>query len=1528
MNKNQPLENLDSRVKTVWRRSQNLYVTAGLLAFCRWVVLLFVAGVLLDWLVDLPAPARVALLVIILAVALYQAWGGGWRNVRRFNAARAALQIEDHHGDFESLLVTAVQFRESKVAPGTSESLQQVTCLRAEQAVASVQPGKVVRYQGLRRPLMVALALALLIAAFSVFNGPFLAAGVARIFPPWTSIAYPTRTQLALDTGTMIVKEGNPAVIRALVSGVIPSEAELELRTGKGEPRTHELEITDGQCEYTIKAAYRGFEYRILAGDAKSPWQEVEVITAPRIKQAKLNLEYPAYTKRPTETVEALTVTVPEGTNIQWELSLDRAVNKATYTPAGGETKELDISEDGFTVTMREPASESRGYSFSWVEKEHGFSFASPNHYLQVAPDQPPRVELTSPKNHLYATLGRKLDLAFRGRDDHGIGESHIAFRVNKIEEQKVKLPARDLSDGGAQKIDWDYRTALPDLAIGDSVSFVVELADRYPGAKGPHRVRSQARRISFLSEKDYLTQINKQKQRLLLKLRNLYREERKVHATVGKLDPSAGEFIQTCQLEAVRQDLMRDRIGILKQGIQDLMDDLAANNITDVSVTAILVSLHSDLQVIADDYVGVAASQLRELGSSAQKKSASNEVSSAAAINSVDSAARELGCLVLQIGFREATEVMARELHAIAESQAPMRLQTILLSQSSESEAETLAKSQEQLGQWVTRLFAALPRDRESTIEDALVAFNLSRLVKELRRAGVEHKMQDAAALIRKPGAAGASEAARLQAEVIKALLYAEFRLRIGAEHDALDKAGELFASQVIGQKKLREAISVLTPGQFKQRRGELAQSQATLQKQLHLLLMPAIPAPRPQLFDVNLPPQPPVEDLLADAESAMKKAAAHIDAGDRDQAVAAQQQSEKSFNALAEIIRQRIGVITERSQFSSLGLGISKYASEITGFEERQLNLIEKTEDAEDDSQAAHIGLLQEKLAQDIGKCRLRVEKWNKEQLKPSDDVLPLLNYLGQLEGSMSKAATTLKGKKIDDAIEHQEAGLKILERATKLLADQLAQNAFLATNLNDTWAVMLPAPYVGDIEAEQRDLLATTAKAKPAELPHLAIVQKNLIHAVNAVLGALDPLSHQIESGTVFLFAKDDMDAAATAIEDNDMEEAADAGSFVADSLQGLSKELAIVTPRYSYMLEINEFYHQAVSEVGLIHMQQDKLRHKAIAANDAAALRALVDAQLALQTRAKSYAGLILRGAGQKSYGASAESMDAVLNELKAGNRDAVVKQMQLVEAMLAAESEQMINLMELIANVLKPALTPEVSPESAIVLDVLSVASDQKVLCRKTQSAQAKPGKDIAAEQLKLAKRCELLIERVGTHALEHIAAEAAKLQAGFQRRGGANGNGPTPEEALSAEQNRLEQFFATHQAHMARANKLIADAAGKLQSGAAKEATRNQHQAGELLRYFLVAYINELLLPPGPPSASDPVVTEPTESSLIDDMTMYMPGAISGDKPRGGRQEWEVLGKRDRAALNENFARELPLEYRARLKDYYERLAQ
>ena len=96
--------------------------------------------------------------------------------------------------------------------------------------------------------------------------------------------------------------------------------------------------------------------------------------------------------------------------------------------------------------------------------------------------------------------------------------------------------------------------------------------------------------------------------------------------------------------------------------------------------------------------------------------------------------------------------------------------------------------------------------------------------------------------------------------------------------------------------------------------------------------------------------------------------------------------------------------------------------------------------------------------------------------------------------------------------------------------------------------------------------------------------------------------------------------------------------------------------------------------------------------------------------------------------------------------------------------------------------------------------------------------------------------------------------------------------------------------------------------------------------AAASLRQFIVTRALDFYRPPdgpGPPTpgASGELFTENDFDELI-----FVQGVPDGKRPPDGKVDWEVLGKRNRAALNENFARELPLEYRAILKDYYERL--
>jgi hypothetical protein len=1332
------------------------------------------------------------------------------------------------------------------------------TVEQANEVADKVDAEKVIPLNRIGVPGLLGCLLLASLCAFATLDFPVFKTAATRLFAPWIAIEYPTRTQIEVEDGERIVKEGEGLRLVANISGEIPDSAEIILRTGKGKPRERKLAVTDGVCEYEAQTVFRSFDFRIIAGDARSQWQTVSVISAPRIERAEVSLEFPEYTQRPVETVDALTITVPEGTAVNWELTLDCPVSKAEFRPADGKALPLEISPDGHSVTMQHIGAQSRAYSFGWVDKEHGFTFSSPRHYLQVAPDRAPSVNLTSPAGNLFATLERNLDFAFRAWDDHGIGETFISYRFNKSGEEKVALPVPKLSDGSEQQIDWNYREALPDIAVGDTISFAIELADRYPGADGPHRVHSDARRVQFLSKEDYLKQIEKQKIRLLNRIRTIYREERDVHDLVRRLNPSDDVFIQTCQLEAVRQDLMRERLSVLQRQMNDLVADLAANNISEAEPSTLLVQLSSDLQAIGDEHVGRAASMLRELTAISDKESPGRDP--ALAIHMVNSAARELALLVFQLGFNDAADVMARELHATAQTQAALRLRTIIQEGSDighRAGNEELAKEQTRLAAWCSRLLSATPRNKESTSTDALMAFNLSHMVNGLLRSGADAKMGEAAALIPK---ADAEKAARLQEEVIASLLRAEFRLRRGAEYEALITARDLFAALAAGQRKLREEGADMSAD-------NLVQSQTALQRQLHLRLMPKVPALRPKLYDVVAPSAPPVDDLLTAAEHAMQATLTQIEAGDREAAAGHHQQAQTAFEKLAEIAGWRMEAMTKRARMKAAVTISEKQASQLLTFEERLIALLEQTEDAADDeTNTAFLVTRNQALTDDVERFLRNIVLWKETQTSSSEDEQPLIECLSRVALAVEKATPLLKKNKPDDAIDFQEQALYALEEAAGLNEELTATRTTFADVLAMVGSALAPSPLLVEIEAEQSRLSVLTEKVNPEGRPSLVIPQKNLIHAVDAVVASLDPLAHRIESGTVMVFAKEDMDAAAIGLETDDIEDALDAQLFVVESLQELRAKIDQATPEYRYILEVTEVLYEIVPQSARIRTGTRQLLEKAEGAPDAAAVK----------TQVKQFGEKVQKLTGEEDYAATARQLENAIDSGGAGAED-------VLDA-LAADTEELQTLTKNLAYLITPPPfgleLPEPEPEVLLLEKVLGLAAHHNDLSRKTRTATPEQLPDFASQLRELESQCAAFIPASESHP----------------------------------------NLIAAH-LH-------LSEAVAKLEAADRAAAVTSQHKAGEVLRYFVLEYALRYVIPlldggsglPGPP-ADD---VEPEEAEL----ELFMPGALTGTKPKGGRLEWQVIGRRERAALNENFARELPLEYRAILKDYYERLTQ
>jgi len=309
----------------------------------------------------------------------------------------------------------------------------------------------------------------------------------------------------------------------------------------------------------------------------------------------------------------------------------------------------------------------------------------------------------------------------------------------------------------------------------------------------------------------------------------------------------------------------------------------------------------------------------------------------------------------------------------------------------------------------------------------------------------------------------------------------------------------------------------------------------------------------------------------------------------------------------------------------------------------------------------------------------------------------------------------------------------------------------------------------------------------------------------------------------------------------------------------------------------------FLHTSVANISILESQQEELALQAeITTSDDVKLNALNQKQRTILKLAEKEGNVLEMVTGMKEYSEPTKIIKEALSSLKTMDAPAAAANMWNAKESLAGNAESLFSVIRMLHGLPQVEITVRTDPDIKRLVEVLALATDQKILFRDlNQTGKSTQKAPVTVRQGKLASRCEELAQDGEEHpmllsALSHMNAATEAL--------------------VSLDRDAIME---------------------------------NQKAAMKLLRHFIIeqALILETAVPPPTPEDGSPEADGPDSDSESEFSAGFLAEFVSGEAPKDQRTGWNVLGDRNRAALNQNFARELPLEYRGLLKNYYERIA-
>lgn len=204
------------------------------------------------------------------------------------------------------------------------------------------------------------------------------------------------------------------------------------------------------------------------------------VATDPLVGDVRVTYDFPPYTGLPRQTIEGSTgdLHALRGTRVQIEMRALRSARQARLLLGDqGEGGVLPAEVRRGKLTASLVLGESGSYRV-WLLPFIGRpSREDRAHRIVVETDQPPEVDVVGPADRLELPAPRPVELAYHARDDFGLADINLVYRVNDGPEQRMLL--KNAQGAREVRASTTFEPASAMLVPGAQVAYHIEARDR-----------------------------------------------------------------------------------------------------------------------------------------------------------------------------------------------------------------------------------------------------------------------------------------------------------------------------------------------------------------------------------------------------------------------------------------------------------------------------------------------------------------------------------------------------------------------------------------------------------------------------------------------------------------------------------------------------------------------------------------------------------------------------------------------------------------------------------------------------------------------------------------------------------------------------------------------------------------------------------------------------------------------------------------------------------------------------------------